>query len=92
MIRSRPRNYSEQTMPCAAPKRCSLIWPDIPEALPDSVEIPTNGANLTIQLGTYYLPNIQISSGAKPRKSFSVSIFHNAWNERLDFLFDSKPL
>ena len=82
----RPRNYSEQQCLRSA-EEMQALFADIPEALANSVEIAKR-CNLTIQLGTYYLPEYPIPEG-KTQEEFFRELCHHGLDERLDFLFDS---
>ena len=82
----RPRNYSEQQYLRSA-EEMQALFADIPEALQNSVEIAKR-CNLTIQLGTYYLPEYPIPEGLT-QESFFRELCHTGLDERLDFLFDS---
>ncbi|WP_269618008.1 DNA polymerase III subunit alpha [Zhongshania sp. BJYM1] len=82
----RPRNYSEQQCLRSA-EEMQALFADIPEALQNSVEIAKR-CNLTIQLGTYYLPEYPIPEGLT-QEQFFRDLCHKGLDERLDFLFDS---
>ena len=82
----RPRNYSEQQCLRSA-EEMQALFADIPEALQNSVEIAKR-CNLTIQLGTYYLPEYPIPAG-QTQEEFFRELCHNGLDERLDFLFDN---
>ncbi|MFT6551905.1 MAG: DNA polymerase-3 subunit alpha [Zhongshania marina] len=82
----RPRNYSEQQCLRSA-EEMQALFADIPEALQNSVEIAKR-CNLTIQLGTYYLPEYPIPDGLT-QEQFFRDLCHKGLDERLEFLFDS---
>ncbi len=81
----RPRNYSDQQYLRSSEEMCEL-FADIPEALQNSVEIAKR-CNLTVSLGTYYLPEYPIPEGMT-QDDFFRKISHDGLTERLDFLFD----
>ncbi|CAA0078536.1 DNA polymerase III subunit alpha [Zhongshania aliphaticivorans] len=82
----RPRNYSDQQCLRSA-EDMQLLFSDIPEALQNTVEIAKR-CNLTIQLGTYYLPEYPIPEGLT-QEDFFRKLCHKGLDERLEFLFDS---
>lgn len=81
----RPRNYSDQQY-LRSPEEMAELFADIPEALQNSVEIAKR-CNLTIQLGTYYLPEYPIPEGLT-QEQFFRQLCHDGLDQRLDFLFD----
>ncbi|QQD17134.1 DNA polymerase III subunit alpha [Spongiibacter nanhainus] len=81
----RPRRYSDQQYLRSAEEMVEL-FADIPEALENSVEIARR-CNLTIELGTYYLPEYPIPEGMT-QDDFFRKLSHDGLTERLDFLFD----
>ena len=81
----RPRNYSDQQYLRSTEEMLEL-FSDIPEALENSVEIARR-CNLTVKLGTYYLPEYPIPEGMT-QEQFFRELCHKGLDERLDFLFD----
>ncbi|WP_372878297.1 DNA polymerase III subunit alpha [Spongiibacter marinus] len=81
----RPRNYSDEQYLRSAEEMLEL-FSDIPEALENSVEIARR-CNLTVKLGTYYLPEYPIPEGMT-QEQFFRELCHKGLDERLDFLFD----
>ncbi len=81
----RPHNYSEQQY-LRTPEEMAELFSDIPEAVQNTVEIAKR-CNLSVHLGTYYLPEYPIPEGMT-QDEFFRKISHDGLTERLDFLFD----
>lgn len=81
----RPRRYSEEQY-LKSPAEMAELFADIPEALENSVEIARR-CNLTVQLGTYYLPNFPIPDGMTMDEYFR-KVSEEGLERRLDKLFD----
>ncbi len=81
----RPKNYSAEQY-LRSPEEMAELFSDIPEALENSVEIARR-CNLTVKLGTYYLPDYPIPEGMT-QEQFFREICHKGLDDRLDFLFD----
>ncbi len=85
--RNRPRNYSEQQYLRSEEEMCAL-FEDIPEALANSVEIAKR-CNLTLEFGTYYLPQFPIPEGLTEDEYFR-QLAHEGLEERLPYLLDKE--
>lgn len=79
----RPKRFSEQQYLKTEAQMCEL-FSDIPEALENSVEIAKR-CNVTIQLGTYFLPDYP--TGSLSIEDFLVKVSEDGLEERLQFLF-----
>ncbi len=82
---SRPRNYSEQQYFRSAEEMAAL-FADIPSALANTVEIAKR-CNISIELGTYYLPRYPIPAGILMDDYFRYVSQHGL-EERLSVLLD----
>jgi len=85
--RNRPRNYSEQQYLRSEDEMC-VLFEDIPEALANSVEIAKR-CNLTLEFGTYYLPQFPIPEGLTEDEYFR-QLAHEGLEERLPYLLDKE--
>ncbi|WJG08522.1 DNA polymerase III subunit alpha [Aliiglaciecola sp. LCG003] len=79
----RPKNYSEQQYLRTSEEMCEL-FSDIPEALQNTVEIAKR-CNVTVQLGTYFLPDFPTQG--MDIKDFLVKVSKEGLERRLAFLF-----
>ena len=79
----RPKRYSEQQYFKTEAQMCE-VFSDIPEALANSVEIAKR-CNVTIQLGTYFLPDYP--TGKLTIEDFLVKVSEDGLEERLQILF-----
>ncbi|VFP87662.1 DNA polymerase III subunit alpha [Candidatus Erwinia haradaeae] len=79
----RPRLYSSQQYLRSEQEMC-MLFSDIPEALENSVEIARR-CNVTIQLGTYFLP--KFPTGSMTTEDFLVLKSREGLEERLHVLF-----
>ncbi|OUL58400.1 DNA polymerase III subunit alpha [Pseudoalteromonas ulvae] len=79
----RPKRFSEQQY-FKTEAQMQEIFSDIPEALANSVEIAKR-CNVTIQLGTYFLPDYP--TGSLSIEDFLVKVSQDGLEERLQILF-----
>ncbi|MCP3427783.1 DNA polymerase III subunit alpha [Opacimonas viscosa] len=79
----RPKNYSEQQY-LRTPEEMAELFSDIPEALDNTVEIAKR-CNVTVQLGTYFLPNFP--TGDLSTEDFLVKVSQEGLERRLLKLF-----
>ncbi|HCV05326.1 MAG TPA: DNA polymerase III subunit alpha, partial [Pseudoalteromonas sp.] len=79
----RPKRFSEQQYLKTAEQMAEL-FSDIPEALENTVEIAKR-CNVTVQLGTYFLPDYP--TGSLKIEDFLVKVSEDGLEERLQFLF-----
>ncbi|MEP1871353.1 MAG: DNA polymerase III subunit alpha [Paraglaciecola sp.] len=79
----RPKEYSEQQYLRSAEEMAEL-FADIPEALQNTVEIAKR-CNVTVQLGTYFLPDFPTEG--MDIKDFLVKVSREGLERRLAFLF-----
>jgi DNA polymerase-3 subunit alpha len=82
----RVRRYSEQQYLRSAAEMAEL-FSDIPEALENSVEIARR-CNVTIKLGTPFLPDYPVPEGLTMGEYFS-QLSHAGLDDRLQYLFDT---
>ncbi len=82
----RPKRFSDQQYLKTQEQMLSL-FADIPEALQNSVEIAKR-CNVTIQLGTYFLPDYP--TGELSIDKFLVKVSEDGLEERLRFLFPNE--
>ncbi len=81
----RPHNYSEEQY-LKTPEEMAELFADLPEALENTVEIARR-CNLTLQLGTYYLPDFPIPAGMTIDEYFRKAS-EEGLEARLTKLFD----
>jgi DNA polymerase-3 subunit alpha len=81
--KNRPKNYSNQQYLKSEEEICEL-FSDIPQALQNSVEIAKR-CNVTVQLGTYFLP--QCPTDGMTEADYLVKVSEEGLEERLEFLF-----
>ena len=79
----RPKRFSDQQYLKTAEQMAEL-FSDIPEALENTVEIAKR-CNVTVQLGTYFLPDYP--TGSLKIDEFLVKVSKDGLEERLQFLF-----
>ncbi|TGE84129.1 DNA polymerase III subunit alpha [Pseudoalteromonas sp. KS88] len=79
----RPKRFSEEQY-LKTPEQMAELFSDIPEALQNSVEIAKR-CNVTVQLGTYFLPDYP--TGSLNIEDFLVKVSEDGLEERLQFLF-----
>ena len=79
----RPKRFSEEQY-LKTPQQMADLFSDIPEALHNSVEIAKR-CNVTVQLGTYFLPDYP--TGSLNIEDFLVKVSQDGLEERLQFLF-----
>lgn len=79
----RPKNYSEQQYLRTAEEMIEL-FSDIPEAIENTVEIAKR-CNVTVQLGTYFLPNFP--TGDLSTEDYLVKVSEEGLERRLLKLF-----
>ena len=82
----RVRRYSEQQYLRSAAEMCEL-FSDIPAALENSVEIAKR-CNVTIKLGTPFLPDYPVPAGLTMAEYFR-QLAHEGLDERVNYLFDA---
>ena len=81
--KNRPKNYSAEQYLKSEEQMCEL-FADIPQALQNSVEIAKR-CNVTVQLGTYFLP--QCPTDGMTEADYLVKVSEEGLEERLEFLF-----
>ena len=81
--KNRPKNYSAQQYLRSEQEMCEL-FADIPSALQNTVEIAKR-CNVTVQLGTYFLP--QCPTDGMTEADYLVKVSEEGLEERLTFLF-----
>lgn len=81
----RPHNYSDQQYFRTA-EEMEELFSDIPSALANTLEIAKR-CNITIELGTYYLPRYPIPDGILMDDYFR-HLAEDGLEKRLDFLYD----
>ncbi|UQB43044.1 DNA polymerase III subunit alpha [Thiomicrospira microaerophila] len=81
---NRPKNYSEQQY-LRSTEEMNVLFADIPEAIENTLHIARR-CNLTLELGTYYLPNFPIPEGMTMDQFFDLEC-RKGLDERLAFLF-----
>ncbi|CAM4108822.1 DNA polymerase III subunit alpha [Pseudoalteromonas byunsanensis] len=79
----RPKRFSKEQY-LKTPEQMLELFSDIPEALENSVEIAKR-CNVTVQLGTYFLPDYP--TGDLKIEDFLVKVSKDGLEERLQFLF-----
>ncbi|MBB1406489.1 MULTISPECIES: DNA polymerase III subunit alpha [Pseudoalteromonas] len=79
----RPKRFSEEQY-LKTPEQMAELFSDIPEALQNTVEIAKR-CNVTVQLGTYFLPDYP--TGSLKIEDFLVKVSQDGLEERLQFLF-----
>ncbi|VFP78579.1 DNA polymerase III subunit alpha [Candidatus Erwinia haradaeae] len=84
----RPRLYSAQQYLRTEKEMC-ILFSDIPEALENSVEIARR-CNVTIQLGSYFLP--KFPTGSMTTEDFLVLKSKEGLEERLNIIFPEKKV
>ncbi|WP_125720884.1 DNA polymerase III subunit alpha [Pseudoalteromonas rubra] len=81
--KNRPRRFSKEQY-LKTPEQMQELFSDIPEALQNTVEIAKR-CNVTVQLGTYFLPDYP--TGDLKIEDFLVKVSRDGLEERLQFLF-----
>lgn len=81
--KNRPKNYSAEQYLRSEQEMCEL-FADIPSALQNSVEIAKR-CNVTVQLGTYFLP--ECPTDGMTEADYLVKVSEDGLEERLEFLF-----
>ena len=81
--KNRPKNYTPQQYLKSEQEMCEL-FADLPSALQNSVEIAKR-CNVTVQLGTYFLP--QCPTDGMTESDYLVKVSEEGLEERLEFLF-----
>ncbi len=79
----RPKLYSAQQY-LRSPEEMIALFEDIPEAIANTVEIAKR-CNVTVQLGTYFLPNFP--TGDLTTEAFLVKVSEEGLERRLQKLF-----
>ncbi|MCC2606042.1 DNA polymerase III subunit alpha [Planctobacterium marinum] len=79
----RPKRFSEQQYLRSA-EEMQALFSDIPEAIENTVEIAKR-CNVTVQLGTYFLP--KFPTGGLSDADYLVKVSEEGLEERLVFLF-----
>ncbi|WP_105168881.1 DNA polymerase III subunit alpha [Pseudoalteromonas sp. T1lg23B] len=79
----RPKRFSKEQY-LKTPEQMLELFSDIPEALENTVEIAKR-CNVTVQLGTYFLPDYP--TGDLKIEDFLVKVSRDGLEERLQFLF-----
>ena len=79
----RPKRFSQEQY-LKTPEQMAELFSDIPEALQNTVEIAKR-CNVTVQLGTYFLPDYP--TGSLKIEDFLVKVSEDGLEERLQFLF-----
>lgn len=79
----RPKRFSEQQYLRSA-EEMQELFSDIPEAIENTVEIAKR-CNVTVQLGTYFLP--KFPTGGLSDADYLVKVSEEGLEERLEFLF-----
>lgn len=85
---NRPKPYSEEQYFRTSEDMIALFH-DIPEAIENTVQIARR-CNLTLDLGTYYLPNFPVPDGMTMDQYFD-QFCREGLDERLAFLFGHLP-
>lgn len=85
---NRPKPYSEEQY-FRTSEEMIARFADIPEAIENTVHIARR-CNLTLELGTYYLPNFPIPQGMTMDQYFD-QVCRAGLDERLAFLFGHLP-
>ena len=81
--KNRPKDYSREQYLRSEQEMCEL-FADIPSALQNSVEIAKR-CNVTVQLGTYFLP--ECPTDGMSEADYLVKVSEEGLEERLEFLF-----
>ncbi|MCF2859443.1 DNA polymerase III subunit alpha [Pseudoalteromonas sp. SMS1] len=81
--KNRPKRFSKEQY-LKTPEQMHELFSDIPEALENTVEIAKR-CNVTVQLGTYFLPDYP--TGDLKIEDFLVKVSEDGLEERLQFLF-----
>lgn len=81
--KNRPKNYTSEQYLKTQEQMCEL-FADIPQALQNTVEIAKR-CNVTVQLGTYFLP--QCPTDGMTEADYLVKVSEEGLEERLEFLF-----
>ncbi|KZN65183.1 DNA polymerase III subunit alpha [Pseudoalteromonas luteoviolacea CPMOR-1] len=81
--KNRPKRFSKEQY-LKTPEQMAELFSDIPEALENTVEIAKR-CNVTVQLGTYFLPDYP--TGDLKIDDFLVKVSEDGLEERLQFLF-----
>ncbi|CAH9052462.1 DNA polymerase III subunit alpha [Pseudoalteromonas holothuriae] len=84
----RPKRFSKEQY-LKTPEQMLALFSDIPEALENSVEIAKR-CNVTVQLGTYFLPDYP--TGDLKIDDFLVKVSRDGLEERLQFLFPDEQV
>lgn len=84
----RPKEYSEQQY-LRSSEEMAELFSDIPEALQNTVEIAKR-CNVTVQLGTYFLPDFPTEG--MDIKDYLVKVSQEGLERRLAFLFPDEQL
>jgi DNA polymerase-3 subunit alpha len=84
----RPKKYSEQQY-LRTSEEMSVLFSDIPEAIQNTVEIAKR-CNVTVQLGTYFLPDFPTEG--MDIKDFLVKVSKEGLERRLAFLFPDEQV
>ena len=86
--KNRPKRFSSEQY-LKTPEQMQELFSDIPEALANSVEIAKR-CNVTVQLGTYFLPDYP--TGDLAIEDFLVKVSRDGLEERLQFLFPDEQV
>ncbi len=81
--KNRPKRFSKEQY-LKTSEQMQALFSDIPEALENTVEIAKR-CNVTVQLGTYFLPDYP--TGDLAIEDFLVKVSRDGLEERLQFLF-----
>ncbi|MCG7545924.1 DNA polymerase III subunit alpha [Pseudoalteromonas sp. MM17-2] len=84
----RPKRFSSEQY-LKTPAQMAELFSDIPEALANTVEIAKR-CNVTVQLGTYFLPDYP--TGSLKIDDFLVKVSREGLEERLQFLFPDEQV
>jgi len=84
----RPKRFSQQQY-FKTPEEMAELFSDIPEALENTVEIAKR-CNVTIQLGTYFLPDYP--TGDLNIEDFLIRVSKDGLEERLGLLFPDEQI
>ncbi|BDX07579.1 DNA polymerase III subunit alpha [Planctobacterium marinum] len=79
----RPKRFSEQQY-LRTSEEMQELFSDIPEAIENTIEIAKR-CNVTVQLGTYFLP--KFPTGGLSDADYLVKVSQEGLEERLEFLF-----
>ncbi|PCK32575.1 DNA polymerase III subunit alpha [Pseudoalteromonas piscicida] len=84
--KNRPKRFSKEQY-LKTSEQMQDLFSDIPEALENTVEIAKR-CNVTVQLGTYFLPDYP--TGDLAIEDFLVKVSRDGLEERLQFLFPNE--